>query len=134
MSLSNKPQFKTPIGRVRGRGSAKDGTAAFWHQRLTALALIPLSVLCIGFMIALTGADYASAAAAMRSPLAGVLMLMFLLVGFYHMSIGLTHIVDDYVHWELGKLGLNLAIKLGCLGLGLACILSVLKLSFGGAA
>lgn len=127
-------QFKTPIGRVRGRGSAKDGTQMFWHQRLTAIALIPLAAAFTGIIISLIGDSYESALATMRSPLVGVGVLMFLLVGFYHMSIGLTHIVEDYVHGELGKLGLNIAIKLGCLGLGLACILSVLKLSFGGAA
>lgn len=126
--------FKTPIGRVRGRGSAKDGTQTFWHQRLTALALVPLAVLFIGFMIALTGDDYATAASMMRSPVVSVLMLMFLLIGFYHMSIGLAHVVEDYVHWELGKIGLIVAIKLGCLGLALACVLSVIKLSFGSAA
>ncbi|MDO9459933.1 MAG: succinate dehydrogenase, hydrophobic membrane anchor protein [Alphaproteobacteria bacterium] len=126
--------FKTPIGRVRGRGSAKDGTQTFWHQRLTALALVPLAVLFIGFMIALTGDDYATAVSMMRSPVVSVLMLMFLLIGFYHMSIGLAHVVEDYVHWELGKIGLIVAIKLGCLGLALACVLSVIKLSFGSAA
>lgn len=126
--------FKTPIGRVRGRGSAKDGTQTFWHQRLTALALVPLAVLFIGFMIALTGDDYATAVSMMRSPVVSVLMLMFLLIGFYHMSIGLAHVVEDYVHWELGKIGLIVAIKLGCLGLSLACVLSVIKLSFGSAA
>ncbi len=126
--------FKTPMGRVRGKGSAKDGTETFWHQRLTALALIPLAAAFAGLMIALTGDDYASAMDTMRSPLVSVAMLMFLLTGFYHMSIGLAHIVEDYVHWELGKIGLIIAVKLGCLGLGLACVLSVLKLSFGSAA
>jgi len=70
----------------------------------------------------------------MRSPLVGVAMLMFLLVGFYHMSIGLAHVVEDYVHSELGKIALIIIVKLGCLGLGLACVLSVIKLSFGSAA
>ncbi|MFZ5833838.1 MAG: succinate dehydrogenase, hydrophobic membrane anchor protein [Pseudomonadota bacterium] len=126
--------FKTPIGRVRGKGSAKDGTDTFWHQRLTALALIPLAAYFVGLLIALTGDDYTGAAGMMASPLVGVVFLMFLLVGFYHMSIGLTHIVEDYVHWDLGKIALVIAVKLGCLGLGLACVLSVLKLSFGSAA
>jgi succinate dehydrogenase / fumarate reductase membrane anchor subunit len=126
--------FKTPMGRVRGRGSAKDGTQTFWHQRLTAIALIPLAATFTGFMIALTGDDYTSAVDTMRSPLVGVAMLMFLLIGFYHMSIGLAHVVEDYVHWELGKIGLIIVIKLGCLGLSLACVLSVIKLSFGSAA
>ena len=124
--------FKTPAGRVRGRGSAKDGTGFFWQQRLTALALVPLATIFAGFMITLTGDAYSEAAAMMRSPLIGVLMLMFLLTGFYHMAIGLVHIVEDYVHWELGKIGLIIAINLGSLGLGLACVLSVIKLSFGG--
>lgn len=128
------PDFKTPIGRVRGKGSAKDGTDTFWHQRLTAIALLPLAVIFTGLMISLVGADYASAAQFMRSPLVGVGMLMFLLIGYYHMSIGLAHVIEDYVHWELGKIALLIAVKLGCLGLALACVLSVLKLSFGSAA
>lgn len=126
--------FKTPMGQVRGKGSAKNGTETFWHQRLTAIALIPLATVFVGLMIALVGDDYASAANVMRSPLAGVVMLMFLLTGFYHMSIGLAHVVEDYVHWELGKILLIIAVKLGSLGLAIACVLSVLKLSFGGAA
>jgi succinate dehydrogenase / fumarate reductase, membrane anchor subunit len=128
------PLFKTPMGRVRGKGSAKNGTETFWHQRLTAIALIPLATVFVGLMISLVGDDYASAANVMRSPLVGVVMLMFLLTGFYHMSIGLAHVVEDYVHWELGKILLIIAVKLGSLGLALACILSVLKLSFGSAA
>ncbi|MCK9993230.1 MAG: succinate dehydrogenase / fumarate reductase, membrane anchor subunit [Alphaproteobacteria bacterium] len=128
------PDFKTPIGRVRGKGSAKDGTDTFWHQRLTAIALLPLAVIFTGLMISLVGADYASATQVMRSPLVGVGMLMFLLIGFYHMSIGLAHVIEDYVHGELGKIALLIAVKLGCLGLALACVLSVLKLSFGSAA
>ncbi len=128
------PIFKTPMGRVRGKGSAKDGTETFWHQRLTAIALLPLATVFAGLMIALVGDDYASAAHVMRSPLVGVIMLMFLLTGFYHMSIGLAHVVEDYVHWELGKILLIIAVKLGSLGLALTCVLSVLKLSFGSAA
>ncbi|MSP44101.1 MAG: succinate dehydrogenase, hydrophobic membrane anchor protein [Alphaproteobacteria bacterium] len=127
------PVFKSPMGRVRGRGSAKAGTETFWHQRLTALALVPLAVTFAGLMISLVGADYASALRVMRSPLVSVAMLMFVLVGFYHMSIGLAHVVEDYVHSEAGKIFLIVAVKLGCLGLGLACLLSVLKLSFGSA-
>ena len=126
--------FKTPLGRVRGKGSAKDGTQTFWHQRLTAIALIPLATTFAGLMIALTGDNYESAVATMRSPLVGIAMLMFLLVGFYHMSIGLAHVVEDYVHSEPGKIALIIIVKLGCLGLGLACVLSVIKLSFGSAA
>jgi len=126
--------LKTPMGRVRGKGSAKDGTQTFWRQRLTAIALIPLAAIFVGLMISLVGDDYSEAAEMMTSPLVGVVMLMFILIGFYHLSIGLVHIVEDYVHAELVKIGLVAAINLGCVALGLACILSVLKLSFGSAA
>lgn len=126
--------LKTPMGRVRGTGSAKGGTETFWRQRLSAIALIPLAALFVGFMIALVGDDYAGARQMMGAPLVAVVMLMFVLVGFYHLSIGLVHIVEDYVHVELAKFALVALINLGCLALGLACILSVLKLSFGSAA
>jgi len=124
---------KTPMGLVRGKGSAKDGTSAFWMQRLTAVALVPLSMAFVAVMVALTGADYASASAMMGSPLVAVLMLMFILTGFYHLQIGMTHIVEDYIHWELGKFGLIILVNMGCIALGLACILSVVKLSLGSA-
>lgn len=123
--------FKTPMGRVRGLGSAKGGTQIFWHQRLTAVALIPLVIFAVGAMIAVTGESYTAAASFMGSPLVAVLMLAFLVIAYYHLKLGLTHVVEDYVHGELTKIGLVILINLGCLLLGLACVYSVLKLGFG---
>lgn len=122
--------FKTPMGRVRGRGSARGGTQTFWHQRVTAVALLPLVIFFVASMVAITGADYAEAAAFIGSPLVAVLMLMFLVIGYYHLKLGLVHVVEDYVSGELTKIGLVILVNLGCLLLGLACVFAVLKLGF----
>lgn len=123
--------FKTPMGRVRGHGAARTGTQTFWHQRLTALALVPLTLFFVAAMITVTGKSYAEAVAYVGSPLVAVLLLAFLVIGFYHMKLGLIHVVEDYVHGELTKIGLIVLINLGTLLLGLACVYSVLKLGFG---
>jgi len=124
---------KTPMGQVRGHGSALAGTQAFWRQRLTAVALIPLSILFVAFMLALTGAEHMVASVLIGEPLVAIIMLMFVLTGFYHLQLGMTHIVEDYIHWKWGKFALIVAVNLGCLALAISCVLSILKLSLGSA-
>jgi succinate dehydrogenase / fumarate reductase membrane anchor subunit len=122
--------LRSPLGRVRGLGSAKDGTGHWWAQRLTALALIPLTLwFCIA-VIAMTGADHATVAAWAGSPLVAGLLLLLLVATFYHAALGLQVIIEDYVHHEMTKLVLVLAVKAASLVLALVGILSVLLLLF----
>jgi succinate dehydrogenase / fumarate reductase membrane anchor subunit len=122
--------LRSPLGRVRGLGSAKDGTGHWWAQRLTALALIPLGVWFCASVIAMTGADYAAVAAWAGSPLVAGLLILLLAATFYHAALGLQVVIEDYVHHEMTKLLLVLAVKAIALVLGLAAILSVLILLF----
>ena len=124
--------LKTPLGRVAGLGSAKEGTGHWWAQRLTAVALIPLSFLFVVFVFAIAGADHARAVELMGNPLVAVIMLLFIVAGFYHMKLGMQVVIEDYVQHEGAKTVLLVSLALGSFALGMAAIFAVLKLAFGG--
>ena len=124
--------LKTPLGRVAGLGSAKEGTGHWWAQRLTAVALVPLSFLFVVFVFAFAGADHARTVALMGSPLVAVVMLLFIVAGFYHMKLGMQVVIEDYVQHEGAKTVLLVGLSLGSVALGTAAVFAVLKLAFGG--
>ena len=124
--------LKTPLGRVRGLGSAKDGTQHWWAQRLSAIALVPLGIWLTLSLASLSGAGRAEVAAWLQSPLAALAMIGFLGIGFWHLKLGLQVVIEDYVHGEAGKLTLLIVNTFGCVIFAAAGILSVLKLFVGG--
>jgi len=99
-------------------------------DRLTALALIPLGLWFCAAVIAMTGADYSAVAAWASSPLVAGLLILLLVATFYHAALGLQVVIEDYVHHEMTKLLLVLAVKAACLLLALTAVLSVLILLF----
>ena len=124
--------LRTPLGRVRGLGSAKEGTAHWWAQRLTAIALVPLVLWFAVSLIVLTGADHATVAAWLRDPVAAVLMLLLILAGFHHAQLGVQVVIEDYVHAEWLKLALVTAVRFAAVALGIGAAFSVLKIAIGG--
>ena len=122
---------RSPLGRVRGLGSARDGTAHWWAQRVTALALVPLTLWFVASVAANAGADHAAFAAWMGDPLAAVAMLLLVLAGFHHAQLGLRVVIEDYVHAEWLKIASILAVKFASVALGIAAAFSILKLAFG---
>ena len=122
--------FRTPLGRVRGLGSAKDGTGHWWMQRLTALALVPITVWFVISVIGMAGASYAEFSAWLANPLVAGLFLILIAATFYHAVLGLQVVVEDYLHNEGVKIATLLVIKAAAVLLGLTAALSVLTLLF----
>jgi len=124
--------LKSDLGQVRGLGSAKEGTAHWWAQRVTAVALVPLSLWFVWSATTLVGFDQAGFKEWVNH--AANLMLMILFVGslFYHMQLGLQVVIEDYVHGEKTKvmsLVLNLFVAVF---FGVSSIIALLKVAFGG--
>jgi succinate dehydrogenase / fumarate reductase membrane anchor subunit len=124
--------MRTQLGEVRGLGSAKTGTGHFWMQRLTALALIPLTLWFVASLASMGSADYADAVAWVKSPLTSVLLLALIAATFHHMQLGLQVIIEDYVHAEGLKIASLIVMKCGSVLLGLAAAFAVLKVAFEG--
>ena len=120
--------LRTPLAKVRGLGSAKDGTEHFWMQRLTAVALVPLTVWFVISVIAHIGADYGAFIAWLSSPLSGGLMILLVVATFYHAMLGLQVVIEDYVHTEWKKFASLIAMKFFCAFLGVIGVLSILKI------
>lgn len=122
---------RSPLGRARGLGSAKAGATHWWAQRLTAIALVPLTLWFIFAVIGLKGADQQAVVVWLASPLSLVLMLTLIVATFHHLQLGLQVVIEDYVKTHATKLACILGMKAACILMALACIVSVLKL--GGA-
>jgi succinate dehydrogenase / fumarate reductase membrane anchor subunit len=123
--------MRTPLGRVRGLGAAHSGTADFWHQRVTSVAGIPLSLALVIIVIALMGRSHAAAVQILGSPLVAIIMLLFIVNTTYHMWIGMQEIILDYVHEDKFKFASLMANTFFVIAIGLASVFAILKLSFG---
>ncbi len=123
--------MRTPLGRVRGLGSAKSGTEEFWRQRVTAIANVPLTLAGLFLVISLTGRSYPAVKQILGSPLVAVLMMLFVISNALHMKIGVQIVIEDYVHDKMQKLTLITINNFFAWAVGLACIFAVLKISFG---
>lgn len=124
--------MRTPIGRVRGLGSAKSGLHHWWMQRVTALALIPLTLWFVASVISLAGAGHAETEAWLSSPIVAVLMISLIIATFYHAALGLQVVIEDYIHNEGIKLALLLGVKLVAFLLAVTALFAVIKLAVGG--
>ena len=123
--------MRSPLGRAIGLGSAKEGVEHWWAQRITALALIPLAVWFVIGIIGLVGAELETVQDWVSRPLPAILLVLLLIATFYHVSLGLQVVVEDYVHTELAKLGLVILIRLTCFAFAVAGIFAVLSMALG---
>ncbi len=121
--------FRTPLGVVRSLGSARLGTEDAWRIRVTAIALVPLSIAFVVIVITLVHKDYNAARAVMSQPLPAVLVLLFVLAGVYHTELGMRSVIVDYVHGHLREWAL-IANTCAAVALGIACVYAVLRIGF----
>ena len=124
-------QILTPMRRVRGLGAAHTGTQDFWHQRVTSVAAIPLTIAVIIIAISLLGRSHAAVVQILGSPIVAIIMLLFIINTVYHMWIGMQEIIIDYVHEDKLKLATLLGNTFFCFAIGFASAFAILKLSFG---
>ena len=120
--------MRSPLGRARGLGSARAGVAHWWAQRVTAVALVPLSLWFLFVAIGMIGATRDDVISWMSGPLPIVLMIALVIATFHHLQLGLQVVIEDYVRGEALRVGSILLVKGLSLLLALACIVSVLRL------
>jgi succinate dehydrogenase / fumarate reductase membrane anchor subunit len=123
--------FRTPLARVGGLGSARSGTGHFWQMRLTSVASIPLTIAFIVIVMMLLGRNQPAAQQILGTPLVAIVMLLFIVVNVHHMWQGMQVVIEDYVHGELARPALVMANTFFCFAVAVACIYALFKLSFG---
>lgn len=121
--------LRSGLGRVRGLGSAKEGVQHWWAQRVTAIALVPLTLWFVASVIVLAGADHATVSAWIARPLNTVLLIALVAATFWHAALGLQVVIEDYIHTEGTKLVVLLAVKALLALVGLAGIVAVLRVA-----
>ena len=123
--------LKTPLAKVRGLGSAKEGSHHWWVQRMTALALIPLTLWFVFAVAVMAGQDHATMIAWVAEPFNAVMLLLLVVLTFHHTHLGLQVVIEDYLHNEVVKIGALVAVKFGCFVLGTIGCFAILKVAFG---
>jgi succinate dehydrogenase / fumarate reductase membrane anchor subunit len=121
--------LRSGLGRVRGLGSARDGVAHWWAQRVTAVALVPLTLWFVFSIATMAGASQAEVQAWIAAPLVTVLLLLLVVATFQHLSLGLQVVIEDYIRHEETKVAALLAQKFACIVLGLAACLAILRIA-----
>ena len=125
--------YRTPLGRARGLGSAKHGASHWVAERVSAVALVPLVLWGVFGVLRLAAGDYDTAVAWVGQPLNAVLLSLLVVVAFWHMNAGMRVIVEDYIHKMSTKTVLLLANLFVCVLAGGLALFSILKVALGGA-
>jgi len=122
-------ETQTPLARVEGLGAAHSGTSHFWRQRVSAVALIPLSAWFLYAALALVGADRETAVAFLHQPVNAIAMALFVIATLHHSVLGLQVVIEDYVHTEGWKIALLLFNQLLAWILGAVSLFALVKIA-----
>ena len=125
--------LRTPLGRVVGLGSARDGVHHWWLQRLTSIALVPLAIWFTVSLLSLPALDRVTVLAWMGQSWTALLLALFVLTATWHSQLGVRVIVEDYVHGSGSKTLILVGITFAHVVIGVAGVFAVLKVAFGGA-
>jgi len=118
--------LRSPLGRVLGLGSARDGTAHWWAQRVSAVALIPLALWFFFSLLRLPSFDYGMVRAWLAAPLNGFLAVLLVAVLSWHSYLGTSEIAEDYVHAKGMKVALLLSLRFAHVLLGGGAVFAIL--------
>jgi succinate dehydrogenase / fumarate reductase membrane anchor subunit len=121
--------LRSPLGRARGMGAAKAGTHHWWMQRVTSVALLPLTIWLVFALARMPDSTWQQATAWIGRPFNAVLLLAFLAAAFHHTASGLQVVIEDYVRDEMARMGAVLAVKGICALLWLVATLAVLRIA-----
>jgi succinate dehydrogenase / fumarate reductase membrane anchor subunit len=124
--------MRSPLGRARGLGSAKSGFDHWWAQRLSAIALVPLTLWFVAGIVSLAGAEHEVVIDWLSRPWVTIAMVLLIVATFYHTALGLQVVIEDYVHHEGAKLALILLEKFAAAVLAVCGLYAVLKIALGG--
>lgn len=127
---THKTSIRNPLAKVRGLGSAKNGTHHWWMQRVTALALIPLTLWLVSSVLSLSFTTPEGVYDWLQSPVQALALAFFLAVSCYHGKLGLQVIIEDYVHTHFNKFLLLLASSFGFTVLAVMAVLAIVKIHF----
>ncbi|RTL69367.1 MAG: succinate dehydrogenase, hydrophobic membrane anchor protein [Hyphomicrobiales bacterium] len=122
---------RTPLAKVRGLGSAKEGTDHFWKQRVTAVANLVLVCWLFVVLVKIAGADYDTVKRTLARPQNAIAITLLMLSAAMHMRLGMQVIIEDYVHTEGRKIFLLMLNSFFTIVVALSSIYAILKLSFG---
>jgi succinate dehydrogenase / fumarate reductase membrane anchor subunit len=132
-STSGQPprqaSLQAPLARVRGAGSAKSGAHHWRMQRVTSIALLPLTIWFIVSLATNAGMTHAEALLWIGSPLNAVLLLALIALTFHHTASGLQVVIEDYANSEWVKMAAILAVKGVCWLLAIAAALAVVRIA-----
>ncbi|MGY0652729.1 succinate dehydrogenase, hydrophobic membrane anchor protein [Luteimonas sp. A537] len=121
--------MRSPVARAAGLGSAKAGVEHWWAQRVSAVALIPLTLWFVASLIAHTHSDHATFLTWLRAPLNAVAMILLLLALFHHTALGLQVVIEDYMH-SPARFAVLVAMRLACVALAVAGAMATLQTAF----
>lgn len=124
--------YKTDRARVSGLGAAGNGTHHWWSQRITAVALIPLTVLFAVPFAGALGGEHAQVLALYAHPFHAIVAVLFIAVAFRHLALGLQVVIEDYVQGKGWRTGLVVGSSMFCFTFGIAGVFAVLKIAFTG--